>query len=206
MKKSLLLGIVTLAACVINIQGQGYILLDNYYNNDPQFVYGWPGVPINGVSGAIAPFGTPLSSDWTVGLYYIPGNWNFFDSPGSGLPFPALVAGTGLGSTAVIGAANAGNQPGYYGSIYYFNAGVAAGSTITCEMVVYPTSAGSYAAANYRVHSAPFTMTTVAATSVNPPLTGDFMPTFGWTTPEPSAPALVGLGSLCSLAVLRRRK
>jgi hypothetical protein len=207
MKKSLLFGIIGLAAGVFTAHGQGYVTLDNYSSGiNPPVTY-WTldppffDVPANGVSGAGGE--GPLSSAWTVGLYYIGGTVSLIDPPGYGIPIAPLVLATGPGSTAVIGTQSVGGNPGYFDSIFSFNTGSTLNTTITAEVVVYPTVDGSYANATYRIHSAPFTMPTVAATSGSPIYVGDYMTPFT-PSPEPTTLALTGLG-LGTLLMFRRK-
>lgn len=204
MKKSIILGIISLAAGVATAYGQGYIMLDNYFNLDAPVIYG-PGIPANGVSGALGTPGAGLSSAWTVGLYWAPGTTGLSQAAGWGMPDASLTLGTGLGSTVVMATQNAPGFPGYYSSIHPFNSGSTLNTTLTLEIVVYPTAAGSYANASYRIHSAAFTMPTAAVTSPDPPSTGDYMPGQLFQTPEPTTLALGGLG-LAALMLARRNK
>jgi len=209
MKKSVLLGILGLAAvAATSSYGQGYILMSNYASGATLLSYG-ANVPANGISGAIG--SGALSSAWTVGLYFVGGTPSITDPAGTNIPLGPLALGTGNGSTVVIGAGNANGTPGYYDSTPFFNAGVASGSTITAEIVAYPTADLSYAAAGYRGHSAPFTIVTVPVTSTAPNLTGLNMPgtlLVGQVAavPEPTTLALAGLGGLASLVALRRKQ
>jgi hypothetical protein len=212
MKKSVISGIIGLAAiAATSSYGQGYILLSNYSSQANQLTYG-AGVPANGVSGALG--SGPLSTAWTVGLYFVAGSQSLVDPAGTGTPIAPLALGTGTGSSIAIGAGNANGNPGYYASIPFFNAGVAAGSTITVEMIAYPTAAGSYAAAAYRGHSSPFTIVTVPVTSTSPNITGSAtgvgstgdITVLPAAVPEPTTLALAGLGGLASLVALRRKQ
>jgi len=213
MKKSVILGILGLAAvAATSSYGQGYILLSNYASGTGTLTYG-ANVPANGVSGAVG--SGPLSTAWTVGLYFTAGTPAITDPAGTGIPLAPLALGTGTGSSIAIGAGNANGQPGYYASIPFFNAGVAAGSTITAEMITFPTSAGSYASALYRGHSSPFTIVTVPVTSTAPNITGlanglaasgSILVGAVAPVPEPTTLALAGLGGLASLVALRRKQ
>ena len=212
MKKSIVLGIIALVAGVATSYSQGFITLDNYSTYgaggaDPAVVYG-TGVFANGVSGTLGIAGAPVSlNDWTVGLYFVGGTVALTD-PGSGsIPISPLALGTGTGATIPMGAENGGSVAGYFGATHSFNTGVAAGSTVTLEVVVYDTAAGSYASALYRGHSAPFSMATVAVTSPTPTYAGDFMPgqISVQAVPEPTTLALAGLGGLALLAFRRKQ-
>ena len=136
-----------------------------------------------------------------------PGTLALSDPFGWGMPIAPLTLATGAGSTAAVADANVGNLPGYYSSVAAFNSGSTANTFITLEVVVYDTAGGSYAAAAYRMHSAPFTMPTAAATAGNFPSTGTFMP--GTleviALPEPSTLALAGLGVCLWMAWVRRK-
>ncbi len=219
MKKEFLLGLLGLAASVATTLGQSTIKLDNYNTTGPYITYGSGGIPLNGQSGPTATPGQRLVgnptgiSPWTVGLYWAPGN-----ATGSIAPDPAglfdptglgggLVLGTGTGSTAGVndnrtplgtGAFMAGatwGVPGTSGN---------GGETITVMLVVY--SGTSYAIANYRSHSAAFTMVTTSHDTPSPVIVGKAMSAFSINLiPEPSALALFGVGGV-ALVVFCRRK
>src|ERR1700690_3513492 len=152
MKKSILLGIIGLAAGVATSYGQGFILLDNYSSYGPYVTYG-ANVPANGVSGALGSGG--LNGSWTVGLYFAVGNLSLSDPMGTGTPIAPLALGTGTGST-IATYSSAFNFPGAFQSGAGFNTGAAPG-VITAELVAYATADGTYANAAYRGHSIPFT-------------------------------------------------
>jgi hypothetical protein len=201
MKKSLLLGILSLTAGTITSFGQGFIALDNYQSHSdaggPLITYG------AGSGGAV---GTGLLAGWTAGLYFAVGNVAGDASAGNGLVAGALGLGTGAGSTAAFFTTTFGT-PGEESAANYFSAtGSTVGGTVTVEVVAYNGS--SYATSADRGHSAAFTMTTVAQTATTPTFTGDFMPAgFSVTpVPEPTTLALAGLGGLASLVAFRRKK
>jgi hypothetical protein len=107
MKKSLVLGILGLAAGAVSSHGQGDIFLDNYISSTYNPVY----YRFLDGGGILAPVG------FTVGLYYDPtANANIVgsvlaDPDGTTDPTslnPAFVAATGPGSTATI------ITPGYF--------------------------------------------------------------------------------------------
>jgi len=209
MKKPIKLAIVAFAAGAATIAyGQGYITLDNYSSgSNPPITYG-PNVPADGISGAIGGIGAPLSSAWTIGLYYVGGTTGLSQAAGWDMPDPSLSLGTGVGSTVAIGAQNAYGNPGYYGSFAAFYTGSTLNTTVTLELVLYPTAAGSYENALYRARSAAFSMPTVAANSPSPICTGDFMPGSGLYAiiiPEPATLALVGLAGLTLWWFLRQK-
>jgi len=221
MKKSLLLGIVGLAAGMSTAMGQGFIMLDNYLNGIDNSVpsnlpitFGYGGVPANGVSGAVATPGTPLNSAWIVGLYFTSGNVAITDPAGNGMPASPLVLGTGTGSTANFASVLVFSTPGYFTSQIPFDTGFAPNTTITAELVVYPAASASYASALYRVHSAPFTMTTLAGNATTPHYVGDYVQPFsvGFDSatyvpvPEPTTLMLAGLGGLSLMLFSRQRK
>jgi len=205
MKKSILLGTLGLVTMTSSSFGQGFIALDNYSTYGPLITYG-PGVPANGISGALGTPGTGLLGGWTVGIYYALGTFSLTDPPGDGLPLAPLILATGAGSTVAV-YTSAFNTPGEFSSALGLNVGGNAGDLITAEIVVYDTASGSYANAWYRGHSAPFTMPTVAGSSPTAAYTGDYMPAFSLPipVPEPSNLILAGLAGL-SLRMLRHKK
>lgn len=83
MKKSLLIGILSLGAMTMSSHGQGIIFLQNYTVSGP-YVEFEAGVPFDGASGTNATPGTfiyPTSgidtsatSGWTAGFYWAAGN------------------------------------------------------------------------------------------------------------------------------------
>lgn len=207
MKKSVLLGIIGLAAGVATSYGQGYLTLDNYSSGtDPAAIYG-ANVPANGITGANGSGALSISA-WTIGLYFVGGSSGLNQAAGNGMPDASLALGTGPGSTVPIGTENATGNPGFYGALAAFNSGSTAFTTVTLEIVAYDSAASSYATAAYRGHSAAFSMSTVTATSPTPIYAGDFMPGILSVTPvpEPTTLALAGLGGLATLVMSRRKK
>jgi len=210
MKKSVLLGIIGLAAGMATSYGQGFITLDNYDSNGSQaaqlVTYG-AGVPANGISGAVGSGG--LTSAWTAGLYWAAGTTGLSQGAGNGLPDATLALGTGPNSTVPFQLQNAFGTLGAFASIGSWNSGSTLNTTLTLEIVVYPTSAGSYAAASFRGHSAAFSMATVTASSSTQALVNDaagFGPFTVASVPEPTTLALAGLGGLASLVAFRRKQ
>ena len=205
MKRSLVVGMLGLAAVAPSSYGQGCIWLDNYDSGGPLVVYG-SHVYLNGMSGAFGAVGAGLNSSWTVGIYFVVGTPSITDPAGIGFPDSRLSLGTGAGSTAQVASSNVDGAAGCFLAAAYFDTGAPLGSVITAELVVYPTAAGSYAFAPCRGHSDPFVITPVAPASPQKPLVGDYFSGFSalWI-PEPSTLALAGLGGL-SLLLVRRKK
>src|SRR6185437_4470013 len=195
MKKSLLVGLISLTVTVVPSFGQGIITLDNYLSNSG-----------NGGPGFIIYNGTGIQAGWTVGFYWAAGNQLASVTPdptGIGIPSGGgLVLATGTGSTA---ASYPFNTPGtYLAAATYTTAGVATGGIITMELIAYDTPSGGYNLATLRGHSAPFTMTVADPTGA-PTKTGDFAPSLTIPVPEPSIFALSGLGA-AALMLIRRKK
>jgi len=207
MKKSVLFGIIGLAVSAATSYGQGFVHLDNYVGDGAVgglVTYG-SGVPANGVSGADGVLGTGLLSGWTVGLYYVLGSPVISDPPSASVPIGPLVLGTGLGST--IDVYTSTGVPGQFSpSAGFAVPGGAIGGTVTLELIAYDTAGGSYAGAEYRGHSAPFTLTMDGALTLPP--TANVGPAFSTfapvQVPEPATLALAGLGGL-SLLLMRRK-
>jgi len=213
MKKSLILGLLGLAATAATTLGQGTIFLDNYFTGGPNITYGEAGVPQNGVGGSAGTVGGAINAaGWTMGLYYVVGSPVIGADPnpkpiGDPSTFSGgLVLGTGTGSTASL-YTSSGNTPGQGFSGGFFavpGTSAAGGTTITLEVVAY--NGATYANSTYRGHSAAFTMAVSSSSSPAPNATGSAMPTFGvFAVPEPSVFALAGLGG-AFLMLIRRKK
>jgi hypothetical protein len=198
MKKSVLLGIMGLAAGAATTYGQGFIALDNYDSAvNPLITYG---AGSGGTVGAGVTGGA-----WTVGLYFASSAVTGDASSGNGLVSGNLGLGSGLGSTTPFFS---GAQSGMFASGPAFQAtAAAAGGTVTIEVIAYDGS--SYANSLNRGHSAAFTMPGNVGT-VFPAFTGDYMSAFSVTpvgpVPEPTTLALAGLGALASFVAYRRKQ
>jgi len=216
MKKSLILGLLSLAAVAVTStsRGQGVIKLDNYDSYGPPITYGGAGVPANGTSGGNGTIGAPVSSgSWTVGVYFVQGTVAIGSDPNStpiGDPSTfsgGLVLGTGAGSTAGLADAAANHTAGQFiGSAWGIPGSSAlGGQTYTLEIVAY--SGATYASSNFRGHSTAFQVTTSANTAISPNITGSLMPTFGVfvAVPEPSVLALSAVGA-AAMMLIRRKK
>jgi len=201
MKKSIVLGILGLAAAAVTGYGQGCIFLDNYISSTYNPVC--LGADLDG----LAPVG------FTVGLYYDhTANQNIIgaigaDPVGTAIPTslnPLLVAATGPGSTAPI------FTPGYFMATASFliqpGAAVPAQSSYTIMVVMY--NGADYTSSTIRGHSAAVYWQDAApsvacgadignAFPANTPMIG--------IVPEPTTLALAGLGGL-SLWFMRRKQ
>lgn len=95
----------------VSSYGHGFIRLDNYITGTyPLITYGifravdgsFVPVPANGVNGLLGSPGDGLSSEWTVGLYWVSGATGLSQPAGWDMPDAALILGTGIGSTEVM--------------------------------------------------------------------------------------------------------
>jgi hypothetical protein len=206
MKKSILLGIIGLAACAATSYGQGFIILDNYTVSGGYVTYS-AGIPANGVSGALGTPGSGLLSGWTVGLYYVLGNPAISDPSSIGIPIAPLTLGTGTGSAASVFDSTFGTAGTFFNAANFAVPGGAIGGLVTLELVAYDTAGGSYAGALYRGHSVPFVLTMQSGTAIPPTAqVGPGFSTFALQpVPEPTTLALAGLGGL-SLLLFRRKQ
>jgi len=212
MKKSLILGLLGLAAAVAPCFGQGTVFLDNYFTGGPNINYGEAGVPANGQSGAAGVSGAGVNAaGWTMGLYYVVGTQVVPADPnpkpiGDPSVFGGLTLGTGAGSTASIFAPPFSTAGEGFSSGFFAVPGTAigGGTTITLEIVAY--NGADYASSTFRGHSAAFTMAVSSSSSPSPNPTGSAMPSFSvYAVPEPSVFALSGLGA-AALMLIRRKK
>jgi len=207
MKKTIVLGMIGLAASMVSSYGQGAIHLDNYDSSGPYVTYG------AGTDGTV---GTGVSSAYTMGFYYWIAVGNFTGSTTadpSGTLDPATLGSyalaTGAGSTAAMGYGGTGGAA--YGASAWLvpiTPGPSGGATLTLELIAY--EGASYASALYRGHSAPFTILTSDTSSPTPNTTGAAMTGQGiglsvHPVPEPTTLALGGLGGL-ALLLLRRKQ
>jgi len=213
MKKSVILGLLGLAAAVAPSFGQGFIKLDNYNTYGPLVTYG-AGVPANGISGTLGTVGVGLNSSWTAGVYIAQGDITgsvLADPTGHGLVTDqnaGFVLATGAESgTTTFASAAAALTAGEFLAINGVQASAAVGSTVTVEVVAYSTASGSYVNSTIgRGHSNAFTMVTKAGNDTTPAVVGAGMTTFAVTpVPEPTAFALSGLGA-ADLLFFRRKK
>ena len=206
MKKSLVLGILGLAAGAVSSYGQGNIYLDNYLSSTYNPIYLGAGL-----GGSLAPVG------FTVGLYYdhtanqdITGSIAF-DPTGYALPSqlnPALTVATGPGSTAPI------VLPGYFMATTSFliqpSAAVPAQSSYTIMLVAY--NGGSPDTSTIRLHSVAVYIQDAAPSVAFGADIGYAFPagvpmfTGALPIPEPGTLALAGLGGLGMLFALRRKR
>jgi len=207
MKRTLILGILGLAASVATTYGQGFITLDNYDSTaHPLVTYG------AGITGETAGTSIGVGAGYNVGFYYVnvAGNFTADFTGGGGIVLPTytgsgtLTLATGTGSTAVIADANSLNTPGMYAPTQSFQPGLGAGATVTMEVIVY--KGASYGTATDEGYSTPFTMVTSVGSAV-PNFSGD-SENGGITVlpvPEPSLFALSGIGA-AALMLIRRKK
>jgi len=211
MKKSLILGLLSLAATAATTFGQGVIVLDNYDSSGPNITYGQAGIPANGTSGSVGNSGSAVSAgSWTVGVYFVSGTVAVPADP-TGVADPStlgggLVLGTGAGSTVALAGASANHNAGQFlGNAWGIPGSLATGGqTYTLEIVAY--SGADYASSGFRGHSGSFQVVTSANTSNTPNFTGNAMPAFSvFSVPEPSVLALSSIGA-AALMLVRRKK
>jgi hypothetical protein len=199
MKKSLILGILGLAAVVASSYGQGVIWLDNYASSGPL---------LHAVGGVAL-----LPTGYNIGLYYGPANVNAVGSVAADLTgyadpttqYAGFNLATGTGSTAPsIGV-------GFFSASAAFLIQPLAGTvsvpynSYTMELVAY--NGATYDTSLVRGHSAPFYG--MDGSSITPGV-GE-VSQLGLTSfsvvgvPEPTTLALGALGGL-GLLLFRRKK
>jgi hypothetical protein len=204
MKKSLVLGILSLATAAVTSYGQGAIYLDNYVSDTYNQVY---------LSAALG--GGLVPSGYTAGIYYDPtAGVNLTgligaDPSGTAIPTSlnaALVLATGSGSTApFIGSgfftagASFGIQPG---------ALTPAQGSYTIMVVAYNGS--SYATSTIRGHSAAVYFQDASPLILGGGDVGNYFPASTpmfsvASVPEPTTLALGTLGGL-GLLLFRRKQ
>lgn len=211
MKKTLILGILGLAASVVTTYGQGTIQLDNYDSTThPLVTYG---------AGSGGTVGAGVNSSFSVGLYYVDaaGNWtsDFAADPSGTASIASLYNGaggalnlaSGVGATGGFDNSDTFDTPGEYALAQAFNPGLGQGVTVTVMVVAY--NGTSYAAGSSVIgHSTAFTMTSSVGTAF-PELSGNEETDGGFqsftVTPEPSVFALSGIGA-AALMLIRRKK
>jgi len=202
MKKSLILGILGLAAVVASSYGQGVIWLDNYGSSGPV---------LHAVGGVAL-----LPTGYNIGLYYGPANVNAVGSVAADLTgyadpttqYAGFNLATGTGSTAPsIGV-------GFFSASAAFLIQPLAGTvsvpynSYTMELVAY--NGATYATSTIRGHSAAVYWQDAAPSTPNGADTGFAfaagVPMFSVSpVPEPTTLALGALGGL-GLLLFRRKK
>jgi hypothetical protein len=194
MKKSLLVGIVSLSVGIGSACGQGFVSLDNYSSAvQPLITYG---------AGSGGTLGAPIAgAEWTIGLYFGQGNVVVPNDP-TGFAIPSdlnglMLLGAGAGATTGLAA------PGIFAATSAFQAtGAAIPGQVTFMVVAY--NGTSYADSDVRGHSSAFVVIPKVGTEF-PPFLGDSMNAFSVVlVPEPSTLALAGIG-LAGLLAFRRR-
>ncbi len=199
MKKSLLLGLVTMAVAASNALAQGTISLDNYNTSGPYVTLG-------------SPSGPGLGSSFTAGFYFALGNvtGSVSSDPtltGDPTTFGAFTKATGLGSTAIFNGPNSPAAPGAFlsnGGFAVPGTAATGGNTITVMVIAY--NGPTYDTSSERAHSTAFTMVTTANTALQPTQVGVSMPAFFVPIPEPSLAALASLGGMALLGFYQRKR
>ncbi len=214
MKRSILLGIVGVAAAVAtSAYGQGFIQLNNYVSSS---IPGSPPIMFGPGSGGTV--GSPINTaGYTLGFYIASGDITGSIGAdntalgghafGNAIPTAlnaSFALATGTGSSAGIAGGSVFGEPGGYAAAGTYFAGNP-GGTFTIMLVAY--NGASYASSLISGHSQAFTMvssvgTAFAQTSGARELDGGFE-VIG--VPEPTTMALGGLG-LAALLVARRKK
>jgi|ERR1700690_2077311 len=191
MKKSVVLAVLCLGVGAISSFGTGSIRFDSYLANNSAGIQTdfWNGVPVGaGYSADLLWSLTPITE--AAGEGALTAGWNV---SGSGAPSLYNVATPFL----------TGDFAGYFVSGFNFELNpYTPGTTVYFEVIAFQTAAGSYANSMMRGHSASFSAT--LATGINLPPVVSFAP-FIVGTPEPTTPALAGLGGL-SFLLLRRKQ
>lgn len=208
MKKSLILGLLGLAATVVPSFGQGVVFLSNYNTGGNYVTYG-ANVPANGVSGANGSGG--VTSSWTEGIYYVVGTPVVPSDPnalniGDPSVFGGMTLATGANSTAPFQSSAFGTAGAAQAGGVFVVPGTSAGGGTTITVMTVGYSGSDYASSLFRGHSTPYTLAVSANNSPSPIQTGTGMTAFSVNpVPEPSIFALSGLGA-AALMLIRRKK
>jgi hypothetical protein len=212
MKKSLVVGILGLAAHVLSSYGQGTVALNNFSSSIAP--HALQDVVFGAGFGALT--GTGVGNAYTAGFYYVnvAGDYTAdfsFDPTGQANPTSlysgpgTLTLAVGNGATGQIASlTDTGGAKGEYAPSLSFNPGLGQGATLTMMVIAYNNS--SYNFATIRGHSQPFTMVTSVGTAA-PELSGNAEHDGGivFTIPEPSIFALSGVG-VAAFMLMRRKK
>jgi hypothetical protein len=192
MKKTVLIAALGLGLGVVSSYGQGAIVFNSYLANASS---GATKITFSSLLG-----GGLVGNGYTANVYYSL-------TPVSGpagigaIPDGLLASGSGAPSTTDQTSAMVA---GYFHAANNFTL-TSGGPTVYFDVVVYQTSAGSYANSAIRGQSGVFTGT--LQSGINQPTFAQFGSfTVATAVPEPATLALAGLGGLASLVMLRRKK
>jgi len=199
MKKSLILGILGLAAGVASSYGQGQITLDTYQTSQDPVKFG----------------GVNVNNTFTAGLFYVPtANLNavssvLADAAGTALPtdlYSGFTLATGAGSTSAFF-----QNTGFFSATAGFLIQPVQGTGLNSyTLMVVAYNGSSYANSTIRGHSAAFyEQAGAVATSGSGGVAGPMGPFSVFSVapvPEPTTLALAGLGGFGMLMALRRKQ
>ncbi len=201
MKKSVIASLLTAAslALVATSYGQGSVQFQNYNfgatSLNAPVTFGQT-ANVGGVSGVT---GTRLGKEFTADLLF---------SLDGGVTYTALTgaqSGSATYPTAfAFGAGNDGDAANFAGYFFGNPVTIPGYSSGAVSFIVEAYHGASYAAADWKGQSAPFSMASIA-TGTAPPSDFAGLSAFTVAVPEPSIFALAGLGA-AGLMAFRRKK
>ncbi len=196
MKKTVIIAVLGMAACVASSQAQGFVTFTSYSAN-------------NNAGAIVDLFGTTTSvgQTYSADLYYAIGSVS--DTVNNAVSSSVSAIPVGLTDAGLTGVTF---STAYNGNNFFVSGSVTipgyTSGTITFEVVAF--NGASYATSSIRGRSGTFTMSSIATGQAGVPSLGDngtgFPNFYVAPVPEPTTLALAGLGGLASLVAIRRKK